>query len=303
MIDKIKRNILSKYMASSPGQYSISVSYLPWKKEREKKLIPTDNKRGKKTLKPILHPIFEKCAALTEDLFWQSTFMDCARGKFPRGYSYKNGLMTHKKGNKVTTLEIGNSSLKVFTDSMRFFQTVTGIMSLADRERMQQIEEEKLLEEAEINEDITWKEIKTEKLKEVLMTEFINTLCKKCNFNEEEKKELTTTIKKGLMLKYFNSDNIIMNYGRITEIDGLIYDRDKNQYDIDKNYIKKSERKFRDLGIEISDKKPKVDFLEIWRKFLESLDTKRTKKVSTFSSSILANDSEESKTYDYSSTV
>jgi len=293
------------YMSqSSPGQYSISVSYLPWKKDREKTL-QVDNKKRKKTLKPIINPIFEKCAGLTDDTFWQSVFMDCARGKFPRGYSYKNGLITHKKGNKITTLEITNSATDVFYTTKKFFQIVTGLMSKTDRDKLQQIEEEKLLEDAEINEDITWKEIRTEKLKEVLMIEFINSLCKKCNFNEEEKRDLITTIKKGLMLKYFNSDNIIMNYGRITEIDGLKYNEETNQYEINKNYIKKPERKYRDLGIEISDKKPEIDFIEIWKKYLESLETKRTKKVNTFSSSILGNESEEdnTKTYDYSSTI
>lgn len=287
---------------SSPGQYSISVSYLPWKKEKEKSLIINDKKK-KKTLKPIINPIFEKCAGLTDDAFWQSVFMDCSRGKFPRGYSFKNGLITHKKGNKITTLEISNSATEVFYTTKKFFQIVTGLMSATDREKLQQVEEEKLLEQAEINEDITWKEIRTEKLKEVLITEFINSLCKKCDFNEEEKRELITTIKKGLMLKYFNSDNIIMNYGRITEIDGLIYNQENNQYEIDKNYIKKPERKFRDLGIELFDKRPTIDFIEIWRKYLETLETKRTKKVSTYSSSILGNESEEDKTYEYSLTI
>src|SRR4051794_24053377 len=84
------------------GQYSISVAYSPWKTDKPK-TINADTKKGKKTLRPIINPIFEKCAILTEDTFWKSTFSECARGRFPRGYSFKNNLITHKKGNKITS--------------------------------------------------------------------------------------------------------------------------------------------------------------------------------------------------------
>jgi len=187
--------------SNSAGQYSVSISFsLPWKKEKPKTVIG-DSKKRKKKLKPIINPIFEKCASLTEDRFWQSIFMDCARGKFPRGFTFKNNLLTHKKGSRLTTLEISNSPTDVYSVTMNFFQATAGIMSVKDRQKLQQREEEKLLEEMEKDVDIEWSQIRKENLKEVLITEFIADVSNRMNFNEEEKRELTTTIKKGIMLK------------------------------------------------------------------------------------------------------
>ena len=129
-------------MSNSVGQYSVSISFsLPWKKEKPK---ITDKKR-KKTLKPIVNPIFEKCADLTADIFWKSILMDCARGKFPRGFSFKNNLLSHKKGSRVTTLEVNKSATDTLVGTINFFQSVAGIMSATDREKLQQKEEEKIL--------------------------------------------------------------------------------------------------------------------------------------------------------------
>jgi hypothetical protein len=292
---KGRKKEMSQLSPGNVGKYNVSISFFtsPWKKDKPKTPVTTGTgNRRKKTLKPVIHPIFEQCASLSNDEFWQNTFMDCARGKFPRGYSFKNNLLTHKKGNKVSTLELNNSPTDVFIMVLKFFQSVSGILSEADRKRKQDEEDIKLAEEAEC-EDITWRDVRVEKLKEVMISEFINSLSSKMKFNEEEKRELITTVKKGLMLKYFNSNNIVMEGGRIVEIDGLIFNRNTNQYEIDKVYIRNVERKSQGLGVELSESKPPVDFLEIWRKYLESLDNKRTKKNITFSSSNMLDSDEE----------
>ena len=294
---EIESQEMSQLSPGNVGKYNVSISFFtsPWKKDKPKtptSTTPGGNRR-RKTLKPIIHPIFEQCANLSTDEFWAAIFMDCARGKFPRGYSFKNNLLTHKKGNKISTLELNSSPTDVFIMVIKFFQTVSGILSEADRKRKQDEEDIKLAEEAEGNDELTWKDVKTEKLREVMIGEFINSLATRMKFNEEEKRELITTVKKGLMLKYFNANNIVMEGGRIIEIDGLIFNRNTNMYEIDKAYIRNTERKGNGLGVEVSESKPPVDFLEIWRKYLESLDNKRTKKNVAFSSSNMLNSDDE----------
>ena len=268
----------------SLGNYSISISYgLPWKKKPEPAV--TDKKR-KKTLRPIINPIFEKCANLTEDKFWQTLFMDCARGKFPRGFTFKNGLITYKKGSKSFKLEISDSPAAAYSATMNFLQTVAGIMSVTDRQKLQKLEEEKLLTELEKENDITWKQVRTEKLKDILINEFIKDLATKMNFNEEENKELTTTVKKGFILKYFGSNNVKMKDGKIIEIEGLIYNEETKEYEIDEDYVQaKSIRKSNKLGIEKGEDKPMINFMELWTKYLENLSNKRVKKLHSYSSS------------------
>ena len=288
-------------MSNNAGQYSVSIAFsLPWKKEKKPNVI-TEVKKRKKTLKPVINPIFEKCANLTEDEFWNSIFMDCSRGKFPRGFFFKNNLLTHKRGSKMTTLEISKSATETYTDVINFFQVKAGIMSQEDRKRLQQREDERILEQMEKEKDISWGQIRKENLKEVLLNEFICDLCERMDLNEEEKRELITTIKKGIMLKCFNSNNIIMSEGKIVEIDGLIYNEETREYEIDDMYIQKKAKKETSLGIEKDEKNSDINFLEIWRKYLEGLENKRNKKVTSFS--VTQNEDSVSKTYDLSYTT
>ena len=174
-------------MSNNAGQYSVSVAFsLPWKKERQPKVI-SDTRKKKKILKPIINTIFEKCAGLSDDDFWKAIFTDCARGKFPRNFIFKNNLLTHKKGNKLVTLELTSSPIDVYMATMNFFQARGGIMSLSDRHRMKQREEEKLIEEMENDNELSWGQVRKENLKDVLLNEFIGDICRKMNFDLEEK--------------------------------------------------------------------------------------------------------------------
>lgn len=275
-------------MSTQVGNYSVSVrSFFGTLKPNKNDRAPLEiEKKRKKTLKPILHPIFEKCANLADDKYWQAIFMDCARGKFPRGFTYKNNLITFRKANKLYRLEISNLPSDVYSSTIEFFNTTKGMMSAQDRKRVKKLEEEKLLEKLNSNTPITWKDIKTEKMKDILICEFIETLAEKLQLGIEDKKELVTTIKKGFMLKYFTGSNIEMENGRISEIDGLICDvKDGTvEISIDPVYMtRRPTRQFLGLGIEKNDDKPQINFLDIWTKYLTSLENKRNNK--TYSSS------------------
>jgi hypothetical protein len=209
----------------------------------------------------------------------------------------------HKKGNKIVRCEIPDSYSEAFFTSKEFFRVSGGIMSAEDQKRMKQFEEEKLAEQ-EAKKKYEWKDIKTEKLKEILINEFIKDLATKMNFNEEEKKELITTVKKGFLLKYFNSKNVIMSGFKIVEIDGLIYNEEIREYEIDPRYIqnRKSKKENKGLGIEKTDDSPELNFLKMWEKYLDSLETKSVKKTFSCSSSYFQNQSDESKTFESSFT-
>ena len=127
-------------MSQSVGQYSVSISsFLPWKTE-----IPVSKtKKPKKLLKPIINPIFEQLANLTEDNFWKTIFLDCSRGRFPRGFTFKNNLLKFKKGNKMTCLEITSNLVETFTSCMNFFQSAGGIMSKEEHIHLKVTKEEK----------------------------------------------------------------------------------------------------------------------------------------------------------------
>ena len=157
------------------------------------------------------------------------------------------------------------------------------------------MEEERILEQIEKETDKNWKDIKKENLKEALLNEFIKEICEDLNFNEQEKIELTTTIKKGIILKCFNNDNIIMEDGKISEIEGLVYNDKKRQHDIHKDFLVKKSSKSSDLGIGKTQDKNNPCFIDMWIKYLDNLENKRNKKISSFSMT-----QNESKTYESS---
>jgi len=255
------------------GSYAVTTVYsMPWTK-KETSTIKT---KRKKTEKKVVNEVFEKCSDLTDDEYWISIFKSCARDKFPRGFQYKNGLMTHRRGNKITRVEIPNNPTDAFYASINFFKSAAGLMSQADKKRLQKEQEEKMLDEA-ISSEIAWKDIKIERVKELLISEYITELTIKNKLSDCEKDELTTTIKIGFMLKYFAAKNIIMEKGRIVDIQGLV--KTENGYEIDSKLVTKmGGRKIKGLGIERSMIKIKNSPIMLWEKYLDNLEKKITGK-------------------------
>ena len=260
------------------GSYAVTTVYsMPWSKKK----TTTEPAKRKRAEKKVVHEIFEKCAELTTDQYWITVFNNCSRDKFPRGFFYKNGLMTHRRGNKINRVSIPNSAPEASSVCMSFFKTAAGLMSTADRMMLRQEEERKILELTS-NKELTWKDIKTEKLKELLIMEFVDDISNRLRFNKEEKNELITTVKSGFMLKCFTSKNIQMKDGSIIAIEGLIYDKKTNTYDIDPQLItKKINKKIIGLGVSKTQNKPKVSFMALWDKYLQGLE-KRNQPTSNF---------------------
>lgn len=267
----------------SIGTYSVSVKsfFTSWKDKNNKRAEA--EKKSKKTIKPIVNPIFETCTELISDPYWQGIFRDCARGKFPRGFSYKNGLINYRKGSKMIRLEVSKSPPEALQEVRDFFQKMAGLLSDEDRSRMKRLEEEQLLEQS-CQQFESWKDVKGDKLKDILISEFITDMCLKYDLDENAKRELFTNVRKGFMLKCFGAQNIEMENGRIVEIEGLSIDRETGESEIDPEMIHhKSARTFNGLGLEITIEKPQVDFLDGWSKYLSGLENKRTKNTQTYS--------------------
>jgi hypothetical protein len=251
------------------GSYAVTTVYsMPW----AKKETPTIEKTVKKKLeKKIVHPIFEECEKITDDKYWISIMHNCARDKFPRGFFFKNGQLTHRRGNKTKRVLVTDSPIEALSICISFFKTTAGLMSDTDRHRIQKEEEQRLLENMS-NENLEWKNIKIERIKEILISEFVKDITDRTNMNIEQRDQLLTTVRVGFMLKYFASKHIIMHDGKITKIEGLLYDEENKKYYIDSAAIsKKASKKPTGLGIER--KIPKyIPYSKLWEKYLLNLE-------------------------------
>lgn len=281
--------------SSNTGSYAVTtVSVMPWLKKKPRvKNIKTSTRQPKK----IIHEIFKECAELSEDPYWTSIFNDCSFGKFPRGFSYQNSLLIYKKGNKLKRLCITSSVPETYTNCIDFFKLTAGLMSSRDRERLRDEDEERMLQKME--QETQWKDIKIEKVRSLMISDYVTKLAEEYEYNNEEKKELATTIKIGFMLKIFKHEDIILETRRIVDIKGLNYNEETHKFELDWTRSNRKPTKYYGLGIEETISKPAVSFIDTWVKYLNSLNPQSKSKTTTATKS---NSKSKSESYDNIST-
>ncbi len=268
-------------MSKNTGSYATVTSQsMPWLNTpplQEKKT------KGRKIRAPptIVNPVFERCADLTDDPFWKKIFAEASQGKFTRGFSYRNGQLSHKRGTKIQKIQISDSPVEALTTCLDFFKTAAGLRSAIDQERERQQIEEQLLESYSAN-NMTWMEIRKKKknLPGLYISTFIRTVGDSMGLSEHQRKQLTTVINIGLLLGYL-SDEAIEFDGAIRGIQGLSYNEEKKEFVLD---IQGAPPKIRLKTVPdavLLDPNSKsmqtssmnsVSFIDLWEKFLEGLN-------------------------------
>lgn len=261
------------------GSYAVATVYsMPWTRKKNSNTDTVKKKPGKQ----VIYPIFEECSKLTRDNYWISIFQTCARGKFPRGFQYKNGLLIHRRGNKTNRILIPDVPVEAMSISIAFFKEQAGIMSNIDRKRLEEEQKERILQDITTKE-LTWKDIKGERIKEILIDLYVSELSKKHNYTKDQKDEFLTTVKKGFMLKCFATKHITMKNGKISNIEGLIYNQEENSYYIDPRLVSnKKRRKVIGLGLDEDETKYKNTPILLWEKYLDTLEKKQRKNKKIF---------------------
>lgn len=82
---------------------------------------------GKKSkyYKEVHNEIFTTIMAVLTDDFWIEKFELASKGKFPRGFSCQNSILTYKKGNKTSSVDLSPQSLL----TKKYFANTTKINS------------------------------------------------------------------------------------------------------------------------------------------------------------------------------
>lgn len=226
-------------------------------------------KKGNSKNKKVVNDIFEKCSTLTNDEYWISVFKNCSIDKFPRGYSYKNSMLIYRKGNTIDRMLVPDNPSEAFSACKTFFKKSSGLMSMGDRRKLKKEQDEKYAKLPKVK-DKKWKDIKSDKNKDILMAEYASHLCRKHKYDDGKRNNLLTVLRIGLILKVFNANTIHMESGKITAIEGLVYDKYEDKYYVDPKCIKtKTSRRKTSSS---KKKKPKVQFLNNWEKYLKNLE-------------------------------
>lgn len=191
-----------------------------------------------KTKRVIEYPIFDTMMNQEQDPYWKSLFDDAAVGKFPRNFKFQNGSLYYKIRSKTLEHPIESDSstndlLEMIQAVKQFFLVTAGILSPEDLRR-KKLEEEKRILELMNNEVVSWKQIRSEKQRMIMLSLYVEKIGKKYGLSVEERKGLVQNIRIGMLAGYFHNDNISIIGNRIEEIEGLCFNEDTKEFYIDK---------------------------------------------------------------------
>jgi hypothetical protein len=289
---KNSRNV-STTSTRSPNSYTIpSFESRPWSSTSVTVSRPKTRRARPEPV--IVNPIFKECAELTTDTMWKSIFNEAALGKLPRGFSFKNGYITHKIRNKVSRLEISDNPSVVLNECIDFFREKAGIMSQEDQKRAKESFEDYLLSTKELY-PTKWSAIRKKKIKNALISTYMAKVGKDLHLNQEEKGDLKNTIYLGFILGCFGNNQVELKEGYIHEIIGLEFNEETRKFYIDYSRAPKQIKRSRRNEKEV---KPKDSFYLFWLKFLNTLERKSMKGKSASSKVPSSLDEEEPGTPD-----
>ncbi len=168
--------------------------------------------------KEIIYPHFLHCCQETEDLYWKYIFEDLSYGRAPYGVYFTKGFMCCGfKGKEFSYRVDPNIPIpQLFKEVKTILKSKLGIQSSSDilssREKF-----EKTSERLALNECDDWNLIKKKEVKCLLLENFIISQSK--SLNRMQQKKLLSSLMLAIQLKIINNEDIIINEGRIVEID------------------------------------------------------------------------------------
>jgi hypothetical protein len=278
----------------NPGDYvTASIKTCPWLTTPVSQ-TSSKTKRSKNN-KTLINPIFASCAEISTDPFWTSLFNSAAYGKFSRGFMYKDGILTYKRGNKFHQLEVPESPRKAYHLCVNFFSKVAGIMSQTDQEKARRELEEQSRDVPSLY-SCTWADVKKKKkIKDMLIFMYIEELVKRYQLDEKQRLQLRSMINFGFNFGYFGNSNVVFENGRIEEIKGLQFNEETRLFFIDSSCVPKPSKPSKkstknedvstSFSLEDNEISPQTNFMAQWKKYLDALEKKMKMRSSSLSRS------------------
>lgn len=259
-----------KFAISTTGNMPwLNTTPLPDKKVKSRKI---------KVSPVIVNDIFFECSQLIDDEYWRDILVSMSHNKIPKGFIYKDGYLTHKKGSKSQNVEIPESPIDALRLILSFMKTTAGLRSAQDRAREKRIEEQALVEQPEL----TWAELKKIKraLPDMYISNFIRWIAKSLSLTKPESAQLRTLINLGIIFGHIDDIHIKFDVV-IQSIDGLGFDAESRRFYLNLPKMPSMKDKSRYKGMDecLGKKVTPVSFIEMWHVYIASLNTSRAEKV------------------------
>jgi len=205
----------------------------------------------------IVYSIFNRCAEISEQKFWQDMFINMSRNKFPKNVKFSDDTLTIKKRNKIVSCTISDDPIDTEQRVRQFLQQ-EGIMSAEDKRARDDVFS---LYSVPTRGSVytTWSKIRGNSV-----TYEIHNYAMKVKtamgLTEEQHQNLLEIISLGILANIFNSNTIVLKDGSISHIEGLGYNPETKRFFVADPL---SAPKSRSGG---STKRVKLDyFIELWK--------------------------------------
>lgn len=170
------------------------------------------------------HECFLQYANLELIPHWRKIFEDCAHDLFPKGISYKEGIIYSKKGKKKPVTFVLPSQPKVAIEAFKkFLHKELGEISIDDMTK-KRLNLDIALKQNAVSKDIKWSEIRAPTVKQQLITLYVAEMKKELELSEEEARNMKCVLNLGLNGKRITADDVIMENGKIVTINGVDFD-------------------------------------------------------------------------------
>lgn len=270
------RNIQMKTITGKVGSYAIStVEFDSW---TTSPIVQTPHRtRKSRAAKEIIYKIFADCSAVITDPFWADKFNSAAVGKFPKGFSFHDGVLQFKKGAKCPTLEVSNNSYIAAPACMEFFRSNGGLFSPIDQQNSMELQFARS-QAVSNQQQLTWEDANT-KIQECLLSNYVVDMKKLMALSNSEIEQLRQTVKLGIINKFFGKHNIRVENNRIHSFMGLLWNDQTRTFFIDPELKPVARRTYdRDKdnasAVDPSQKDTVPQFWTKWLKYLDSVDKK-----------------------------
>lgn len=171
----------------------------------------------------VIYPAFEAAIDHTLDEFWRIRLMHAARDKFPRGFTYRDGFLMHRRKNKTASVPIPDDPAQVASTFINFMQQ-RGMLSDADVAfQNDQVAFELAATESRIPQ--TWSQVPL-KVRESLLEGYMSRIAAACQLSPTHYASLRIAIFLGVKLKIFNTNRIVLRDYSIEMIEGLVREQD-----------------------------------------------------------------------------
>lgn len=255
------------------GSYAISsIDFDSW--ADSKMTVAPQKPRKMRSTKEIVNKIFAECAESIEDKYWIDKFKAASHGKFPRYFTYSDGILTYRKNTRSSTLQVSENAYEAAFECMEFFRVNGGLFSPTDAQYATQLQQTR----SQIEQPpLTW-ENANKKLQECLLSYFVMDTKDEKQLNKTEVEQLRQVFRAGISNKFFTKSNIHIEGNRIKKVDGLLWDKEKRIFYVDPKLKPATSRNY-SRSKDDDDDSPQSEYKDLvpqfnarWSKYVEHVD-------------------------------